>query len=190
MSTITTDKTTVINGVDTEALFGALDAVKGMPEAAHFQFRARNEWVSGTHSRTTVDDFFGLGQEQNHGSATTFDSDHPTQLVGTDQGPTPVEYLLVALAGCLTAGIGNIASARGVELTRVRSTVEGNIDLNGVLGTDTTVRNGYQGIRATFGIEGGAGTDELKGIVERSVARSAVFDVLTNGVPVTVEVSA
>ena len=182
--------TTIRNGVDTEALFGALDAVKAMPEAAQFRFRARNEWVSGTHSRSTVQDFFGLGAEQEHSASHTFDSDHPTQLVGTDQGPTPVEYLLVALAGCITAGIGNIAAARGVELSKVTSIVEGDIDPNGVLGLNDDVRNGYQGIRATFLIEGGAGTDELKKIVERSVARSAVFDVLTNGVPVTVEVAA
>ncbi len=182
--------TAVINGVDTEALFGALDAVKAMPEAAQFRFRARNEWVAGTYSRSTIRDFFGLGTEQEHTGEFGFESDHPTQLVGSDKGPTPVEYLLVALAGCITAGIGNIAAARGVELSRVRSTVEGDIDLNGVLGLDADVRNGYQGIKATFEIEGGAGTNELKKIVERSVARSAVFDVLTNGVPVTVEVAA
>ncbi|MDH4118065.1 MAG: OsmC family protein [Acidimicrobiia bacterium] len=181
---------TVRNGVDTEALFGALDAVKAMPEAAKFRFQATNEWVSGTHSRSTVHDFFGLGADQEHLNAWTFDSDHPTQLVGSDQGPAPVEYLLVALAGCITAGIGNIAAARGVELTRVRSTVEGDIDLNGVLGLDPTVRNGYKGIRASFQIEGGAGVEDLEKIVQRSVARSAVFDVLTNGVPVTVEVVA
>jgi uncharacterized OsmC-like protein len=161
-----------------------------MPQAAHFQFRATNEWVSGTHSRGTVHDFFGVGDEQTHREAWTYDSDHPTQLVGTDMGPTPVEYLLVALAGCITAGIGNIAAARGIELTKVRSTVEGDIDLNGVLGLDPTVRNGYQSIRARFEIEGGAGVDDLRKVVERSVARSAVFDVLTNGIPVTVEVAA
>jgi uncharacterized OsmC-like protein len=182
--------TTVRNGVDTEALFGALDAVKAMPQAAHFKFRATNEWVSGTHSRSTVHDFFGLGEDQTHQDSWTFDSDHPTQLVGSDKGPTPVEFLLVALAGCITAGIGNIAAARGVDLTSVRSVVEGNIDLNGVLGLDSDVRNGYQGVTARFEIEGGAGTDELRKIVERSVARSAVFDVLTNGIPVSIEITA
>lgn len=180
---------TMINGVDTQALFGALDAVKAAPQAAHFQFRARNEWVAGTHSRTTVNDFFGLGAEQSHDAPSTFDVDHPRQLVATDQGPSPVEYVLVALAGCLTAGIGNIAAARGVELTKVTSTVEGNIDLNGVLGLDDNVRNGFQNINVTFEIEGGAGTDELRKIVQRSVARSAVYDMLTNGVPVTVDVA-
>jgi uncharacterized OsmC-like protein len=181
---------TVRNGVDTAVLFATLDAVKEMPQAAHFQFRVNNEWVSGTHSRGTVHGFFGVGDEQTHQQEWTFDTDHPTQLVGSDQGPTPVEYLLVGLAGCITAGIGNIAAARGVTLTRVRSTVEGDIDLNGVLGLDPTVRNGFKGIRARFEIEGEGDTEELRKVVERSVARSAVFDVLTNGVPVSIEIAA
>ena len=182
--------TTTVNGVDTAVLFATLDAVKGMQEAAHFQFRVNNEWVSGTHSRGTVHSYFGAGDEQVHGEAWTFDSDHPKELVASDSGPTPVEYLLIGLAGCITAGIGNIAAARGVTLTSVRSTVEGDIDLNGVLGLDPTVRNGYQGIRARFEIEGEAGVEELRKIVERSISRSAVFDVLTNGVPVEIEIAA
>ncbi len=181
---------TVRNGVDTAVLFATLDAVKSMPEAAHFQFRVNNEWVSGTHSRGTLHGFFGVGEEQLHEEAWTFDTDHPKQLVGSGVGPTPVEYLLVGLAGCITAGIGNIAAARGVTLTSVRSTVEGDIDLNGVLGLDPTVRNGYQGIKARFEIEGEAGVEELRKIVERSISRSAVFDVLTNGVPVEIEIAA
>ena len=181
---------TVRNGVDTAVLFATLDAVKEMPQAAHFQFRVNNEWVSGTHSRGTVHEFFGVGDEQTHQQAWTFDTDHPTQLVGADRGPTPVEYLLVGLAGCITAGIGNIAAARGVTLTNVRSTIEGDIDLNGVLGLDPTVRNGFKGIRARFEIEGEGDTEELRKVVERSVARSAVFDVLTNGVPVSIEIAA
>lgn len=181
---------TVRNGVDTTVLFATLDAVKGMPQAAHFQFRANNEWVSGTHSQSTVHSFFGVGEERSHAEAWTFDSDHPVELVGSGKGPTPVEYLLIGLAGCITAGIGNIAAARGVTLTSVRSTVEGDIDLNGVLGLDPTVRNGYQGIRARFEIEGDAGVEELRKIVERSISRSAVFDVLTNGVPVAIEIAA
>lgn len=181
---------TVRNGVDTSVLFATLDVVKGMPEAAQFQFRVDNEWISGTHSRGTVHSFFGVGEERNHQQAWTFDSDHPVELVGTDQGPSPVEYLLIGLAGCITAGIGNIAAARGVTLTSVKSTVEGDIDLNGVLGLDRTVRNGYQSIRAHFAIEGESGVEDLREVVERSIARSAVFDVLTNGVPVSIEIDA
>lgn len=182
----TTQKT---NGVDTAALFGALDAVKAQPEAAKFQFRARNEWISGTHSRSTIHDFFGLGQEQAHLDVHSFDADHPTQLVGTDEGPSPVEYLLHALAACITAGIGNVAAARGIELTRVESTVTGDIDLVGLLGIDPSVRNGYQGVEVSLTIEGNAGADELEAVVQRSIARSAVFDMLTNGTSVSVDVA-
>jgi uncharacterized OsmC-like protein len=178
------------NGVDTQALFGALDAVKAQPEAAKFRFRATNNWVSGTHSRGHIHGFFGLGSEQTHKTSFAFNADHPLQLVGTDEGPSPAEYLLHALAACITAGIGNIAAARGIELESVESIVTGDIDLLGLLGLDDTVRNGYQGIEAHVRIRGGAAADELRGVVERSVARSAVFDVLTNGTSVAVTVDA
>jgi uncharacterized OsmC-like protein len=176
------------NGVNVEGLFGALDAVKAQPEAAKFQFRASNEWVSGTHSRSRIHEFFGLGSEQTHREAREYDADHPEQLVGTDLGPSPVEFLLHALAACITAGIGNIAAARGIELTRVRSTVSGDIDLVGLLGIDTSVRNGYQSIDVQLGIEGDAEAEQLRGVVERSIARSAVYDMLTNGTSVSVHV--
>lgn len=180
---------TVRNGVDTAALFGALDAVKAQPEAAKFQFRASNRWVSGTHSRSTINEFFGLGAEQTHVALSTFDADHPQQLVGSDQGPSPAEYLLHALAACITAGIGNIAAARGVDLQRVETKVTGDIDLMGLLGLDDSVRNGFQTIDIGVHIEGDAAADELAGVVRRSVARSAVYDVLTNGTTVSVTVN-
>jgi uncharacterized OsmC-like protein len=186
-----TNDNSVRNGVDTATLFATLDAVKDAPEAARFQFRARNRWVSGTHSQSTVVDFFGVGEERSHESATTVDIDHPGVLVGKDNGPTPVEYVLAALAGCLTAGIGNIAAARGVELTEVSSVVEGDIDLNGIFGLGgPEVRNGFEQIRVTFDIKGNASPEKLQEIVEQSRARSAVFDVITNPTPVTVEVNA
>ncbi len=188
MSTATDDS--VRNGVDTVTLFATLDAVKEAPEAAKFQFRARNRWVSGTHSRTTIDDYFGVGEERAHEAATVHDIDHPKVLVGSDKGPTPVEYLLHALAGCLTAGLGNIAAARGIELTEVTSTVEGDIDLNGVLGLDPQVRNGFEQIRVRFDVKGNASPEKLRQLVEQSRARSAVFDVFTNSVPVAIEVAA
>jgi len=184
-----TTETSIRNGVNTEALFGALDAVRAQPEAAKFQFRASNTWVSGTHSRSTIDGFFGLGAEQNHRVEYSFDADHPTQLVGTDEGPSPAEYLLHALAACITAGIGNIAAARGVELRKVESTVAGDIDLMGLLGLDSSVRNGFGAIDVQVRIEGDASADDLAGVVSRSVARSAVFDMLTNGTAVTVKVN-
>jgi uncharacterized OsmC-like protein len=177
------------NGVDTTALFATLDAVKAAPEAAKFQFRTHNQWISGTHSRGTIDGFYGVGEERSHERSFTFDADHPAVLVGHDNGPTPVEYVLHALAACLTAGLANIAAARGVRLTEVRSTVTGDIDLNGILGLDPSVRNGYQNITVRFTVKGDAPAEKLREIVEQSRARSAVYDVLTNQVPVTIEIA-
>ncbi len=176
------------NGVDTPTLFATLDAVRNQPDLATFQFRASNRWVSGTHSRTTIDGYFGAGEERRHDRRFEYAGDHPAPLVGEDHGPTPTEFVLHALASCLTAGIGNIAAARGITLTEVESTIAGDIDLLGVLGIDTSVRNGYQGIRASIRIKGDAPEDEIRKLVARSQARSAVYDILTN--PVPVEVSA
>lgn len=180
----------VVNGVNLTNLFATLDVVKAQPAAAEFQFRAANEWLSGTHSQTTMGGFFGAGQEHEHKATYTYEADHPAVLVGQDNGPTPVEFLLHAIATCLTAGIGNIAAARGVKLTRVASTVTGDINLLGLLGIDESVRNGYQGITVNFEIEGDAPAEKLREIVQRSIARSAVYDVFTNGIPVTVNVAA
>jgi uncharacterized OsmC-like protein len=178
------------NGVDTATLFATLDAVKGAPEAAKFQFRAKNEWVSGTHNRSVIDGYFGVGEERSHERTFVFDADHPAVLVGQDNGPTPVEYVLHALAACLTAGLANIAAARGVTLHQVRSTVSGDIDLNGILGLNPQVRNGYQKIAVRFEISGDAPAEVLRGLIEQSRRRSAVFDIITNGVPVTIDVDA
>ena len=177
------------NGVDTATLFATLDAVKAAPEAARFQFRARNQWLRGTHNRSTIDGFYGVGEERTHERSFHFDADHPAVLVGRDNGPTPVEYVLHALAACLTAGLANIAAARGVQLTEVHSTVSGDIDLNGILGLNPDVRNGYQNITVRFTVKGDAPAETLREIVEQSRARSAVFDVITNQVPVSIEVA-
>jgi uncharacterized OsmC-like protein len=179
-----------LNGDDTPTLLATINAVGGQPELAEFKFRARSRWVSGTHSQITVDDFFGAGGEHRHKRPFVADGDHPAVLVGADNGPTPVEFLLQGLAACLTAGIGNIAATRGVELHEVTSVVEGDINLLGIFGLSDKVRNGYKAIRASFTIRGNASPEVLRGIVEQSKARSAVFDVLTNGVPVTLSVDA
>jgi uncharacterized OsmC-like protein len=188
MTTTSESNDSMRNGVDTTTLFATLDAVKQAPEAAKFQFRAHNEWLSGTHNRGTIGDFFGVGEERSHERTFVFDADHPAVLVGQDQGPTPAEFLLHALAACLTSGLANIAAARGVTLTEVRSTVTGDIDLNGILGLDAGVRNGYQQISVRFTIKGDAPAEKLQALVEQSRARSAVFDVITGGVPVTIDV--
>jgi uncharacterized OsmC-like protein len=177
------------NGVDTATLFATLDAVKQAPEAAKFQFRAHNQWVSGTHNRTTIAGYFGVGEERSHERTFVFDADHPAVLVGQDHGPTPTEFVLHALAACLTAGLANIAAARKVKLTEVRSTVTGDIDLNGILGLNPDVRNGYDQITVRFTIKGDAPAETLRDIVEQSRARSAVYDIITSQVPVTIEVS-
>lgn len=179
----------VRNGVDTATLFATIDAVKGDPDIAKFRFRATNTWISGTHNRSTIHGFHGAKQEMTHREPFTFDADHPPVLVGTDNGPTPVEYVLHALAACLTAGIANIAAARGVTLTEVSSTVEGEIDLLGILGLSEEVRNGYQQIRVGFTLRGDD-PDKLRSVVEQSRQRSAVFDIVTNGVPVSIDVDA
>jgi uncharacterized OsmC-like protein len=179
----------VRNGVDTATLFATIDAVKGDPDIAKFRFRATNTWMSGTHNRSTIHDFHGAKQEMTHRQPFTFDADHPPVLVGTDNGPTPVEYVLHALAACLTAGIANIAAARGVTLTEVSSTVEGDIDLLGILGLSEEVRNGYQQIRVGFMLRGDD-PEKLRSVVEQSRQRSAVFDIVTNGVPVSIDVDA
>ena len=179
----------VRNGVDTATLFATLDAVKGDNDIAKFQFRATNRWVSGTHNQSTIHGFHGAKQEMTHQQPWTFDADHPAVLVGADNGPTPVEYVLHALAACLTAGIANIAAARGVELTEVSSTVEGDIDLLGILGLSDDVRNGYQQIRVSFRLRGDE-PEKLRRVVEQSRKRSAVFDIVTNGVPVVIDVDA
>jgi len=177
------------NGVDTAMLFATLDAVKAQPEIAKFQFRASNTWVNGTHNRSTLSGFYGALQEMEHKHVTTVDADHPAVLVGDDNAPSPVEYLLHAIAACLTAGVANVAAARGIELTKVTSTVQGDIDLLGILGlSDGSVRNGYEQIKVSFHIDGDADDETLRRIVEQSRKRSAVYDVLTNGTPVHVDV--
>ena len=185
----TTRDNPVRNGVDTAALFATLDAVKGDPDLAEFQFRVTNEWVSGTHNRSTIHDFYGCKQEMTHVSSWTYDADHPAVLVGHDNGPTPVEYVLHALAACLASGLANIAAARGVKLDQVTTSVSGDIDLRGILGLSDEVRNGFGQISVRFALRGDD-PEKLRAVVEQSRQRSAVYDLLSNGVPVSIEVDA
>jgi uncharacterized OsmC-like protein len=178
------------NGVDTEALFATLNVVDQNRELADFEFRATNQWVRGTHSRSFIHGFSGAGGEQEHNKEFSYDTDHPAVLCGADNGPTPVELVLAGLAGCITAGIGNIAAARGVTLEEVECTVEGDINLLGLLGLDKQVRNGYEGIRVSYKIRGDASPETLRKIVEQSRNRSAVFDVISNPVPVELVIDA
>lgn len=178
------------NGVNTPVLMATINAVKEQPALAQFRFRASSRWVDGTYSESRVEAFSGAGGEHTHQAPFTLGADHPSVLVGQDRGMTPIEFLLHGLAACITAGIGNIAAARGITLSSVESRVEGDIDLRGILGLSDEVRNGYQNIRIAFDIAGDAPPEKLREIVEQSRARSAVFDVLTNGVPVDVSINA
>ncbi|HEX5204821.1 MAG TPA: OsmC family protein [Actinoplanes sp.] len=180
--------TTVDNGVNVQALLEAREVLKGAPEAAQFTWRANSKWENGVHSTTSVQKFFGLGQEQAHKSEAVFSADHPEVFAAADQGITPIEYLLVGLAGCLTAGVASVAQNRGIQLRSVEATVEGNHDIRGILGTDSDVRNGFNDVKVIFNIDADATKEEIEALVAQSQKRSAVFDALTNPTDVTVEV--
>ena len=186
---MTTTPMRELNGVDTETLFATIGAVRNQPELARFQFRTTTESVRGTHNRTTFDGFHGAGGEHEHRQPYAADADHPAVLVGKDNGPTPAEHLLQALGSCLTSGLANIAAARGIELGEVTARVEGDIDLRGILGLDDGVRNGFDNIRVTFHVSGDAAAEQLARLVEQARSRSAVFDVVTHGVPVSIGVA-
>src|ERR671913_2589370 len=182
-------ETPVNNGVNVEALLGAREALGGAPEAAQFVWRASCEWLNGTHSSTNVEDFFGLGGEQNHRTKYSFDVDHPEIFASEDNGATPVEYILVGLAGCLTAGIAAVAQNRNIQLHKVKATVEGGMDVRGILGMDSDIRNGFSDIKVKYQIDADASEDDIKALVAQSQKRSAVYDIITNPTDVEVEVN-
>ena len=177
------------NGVNVEALLGAREVLKGAPEAAQFTWRASAKWNSGVHSTIKVNSFFGLGQEQAHEQESVFEADHPAVFAATDKGITPIEYLIVGLASCLSAGVASVAQNRGIQLRSVESIVEGAHDIRGILGADSDVRNGFNDIKVTFHIDADASREEIEALVAQSQKRSAVFDALTNPTNVTVEVA-
>src|SRR6201992_2619770 len=181
--------TAIDNGVNVEALLGAREVLKGAPEAAQFTWRATSKWQHGVQSETTIQNYFGLGAEQSHKTEAVFTADPPEVFAATDHGITPIEYLLVGLAGCLTAGVASVAQNRGIQLRSVESTVEGDHDIRGILGADSDVRNGFNGIKVTFKIDADASKQEIEALVAQSQKRSAVFDALTNPTDVTVEVA-
>ena len=182
-------RVTADNGVNVGALLGAREALAAAPEAARFRWRTTCRWVNGVHSRSTVEGFFGLGEERSHKARSVFDADHPEVFAAEDNGPTPVEYVLVGLGACLTAGIAAVAQHRNIQLRSVSATVEGGMDIQGILGMDGDVRNGFDGIRVTYRIDADATPEEIRALVAQSQKRSAVFDVVTNPTDVTVEVA-
>jgi uncharacterized OsmC-like protein len=178
----------VDNGVNVSALLDARDALTAAPEAAAFKWRATCKWIRGTHSRSVVEGFYGLGEEQKHRTQFTFDTDHPEVFASEDHGATPVEMVLAGLAGCLSAGVASVAQLRDIQLRSVTATVEGGMDVRGILGADTDVRNGFDGIKVVYEIDADATPDEIRAVVAQSQKRSAVYDVITNPTNVRVDV--
>jgi uncharacterized OsmC-like protein len=188
VTTVTSSTDMTRNGVDAAQLFATLDAVKAQPELGRFQFRARNRWIDGAHNRATIREFYGAGQEDvSRTQEWVLDAGEPAILCGSDTGPNPAEYLLAALSACLTTSLVYVAAARGVKLTEVESTLEGDMDVRGALGLSNDVRNGFERIRVSFVVKGDAPEEKLREVVARAQQRSAVFDMVANGVPVTVE---
>ena len=186
---MTMTDTPIDNGVNTAALLGAREALTEAPEAAEFTWRATCSWVNGTHSRSTVEGFSGLGQEHSHLSTFNFDADHPVCFASEDLGATPAEYVLVALASCLTAGVAAVAQYREIQLRTVTATIEGQMNVLGILGADPDIRNGFNDISVRFDIDADAPAEEIKALVAQSQKRSAVFDIITNPSNVTVTVA-
>jgi uncharacterized OsmC-like protein len=183
----TTEKQ-VRNGVNVEALLGAREALSKAPEAAKFNWRATCKWVNGTHSNTSVKGFYGLGQEQSHRTEFSFDMDHPEIFASEDKGATPVEMVLTGLAGCLTAGVASVAQLRKIQLRSVTATIEGGMDIQGILGMDADVRNGFDDIKVKFDIDADASREDIEALVAQSQKRSAVYDIITNPTNVSVTV--
>ncbi|MDH3266345.1 MAG: OsmC family protein [Gammaproteobacteria bacterium] len=185
---MTEETTSANNGVNVAALLAAREALTEAPEAAQFKWRATCNWEHGTHASSTVEGFFGLGEEQKHCKQFKFDSDHPEIFASEDKGATPVEFVLVGLAGCLTAGIASVAQNRGIQLHSVKATLEAPMDIAGILGIDSDVRNGFDGVTVSYEIDADASRDDIEALVAQSQKRSAVFDIITNPTNVTVEV--
>ena len=180
---------TIDNGVNVEALLGAREALTEAPEGAKFKWRASCTWLNGTHASSSVESFFGLGEEQSHRKEYTFESDHPEVFASEDNGATPVEYVLVGLAGCLTAGIASVAQNRDIQLRSVKATIEAGMDIQGILGIDSDVRNGFDGIKVHYDIDADASSEDIEALVAQSQKRSAVFDIVTNPTNCTVTVN-
>ena len=180
------DKKAADNGVNVAALLGAREALTAEPAGAKFTWRASCKWVNGTHSRSTIGGFYGLGAEQKHKTEFTYDADHPELFASEDKGPTPVEIVLTGLASCLTAGVAAVAQHRNIQLRSVSATLEGGMDVRGILGIDSDVRNGFDGVKVTYDIDADASRDELEALVAQSQKRSAVYDIIANPTNVTV----
>ena len=186
--TMADETTTVDNGVNVQALLDAREALTDAPDAAQFKWRASCEWLNGTHSKASVESYYGLGEEHNHRSEFSFEADHPLVFAAEDNAATPVEIVLVGLAGCLTAGIAAVAQHRDIQLKSVKASLEAPMNIQGILGIDADVRNGFDGITVNYEVDADASQEDIEALVAQSQKRSAVFDVVTNPTNVTVNV--
>lgn len=183
------NNTEVNNGVNVAALLGAREALDAAPQAAQFKWRTTSEWVNGTHSRTTINNFFGLGEDHTREKTFDVETDHPTVFASEDKAATPVEIVLAGLAGCLTAGVAAVAQHRGIQLNLVKATIEGDMDIQGILGMDSDIRNGFGNIRVNFEVDADASEEDIQALVAQSQKRSAVFDIIANPTNVMVTVN-
>ncbi|HXS13281.1 MAG TPA: OsmC family protein [Acidobacteriaceae bacterium] len=176
----------IINGVNVTGLSRITDEVKADTTLAKFRFRVQNEWLEGGHNRSTLSEIYGAGQLHHHATPFVIHADEPIVLLGNDQAPNPVEYLLAALASCVTSSLVYHAAARGIKIEEVESQVEGDIDVRGFLGLDPGVRNGFQNIRLSLAINADVTDEQLKELAGLGTGFSPVFDSVTKGVPVAV----
>jgi uncharacterized OsmC-like protein len=181
--------TPVDNGINLQALLDARVALADDPELADFQWRVTSTWLNGTHSRSTAHGFTGLRAEQSHTTEFSYDVDHPECFASADHGPTPTEFVLVGLAGCLTAGVAAVAQMRNIQLRSVTAMLEGNMSVLGVLGADPEVRNGFDSINVHYQIDADASPADIEALVAQSQKRSAVYDIVTNPTSVVVTVN-
>jgi uncharacterized OsmC-like protein len=186
---MTLTNTPVDNGINLQALLDAREALTAAPAAAEFEWRTTCTWRNGTHTYSTVKGFRGLGEEQSHKQEFGFDVDHPELFASEDHGVTPIELVLVGLAGCLTAGVASVAQNRDIQLRSVTATLEGDMNVLGVLGGDPDIRNGFEEVRVHFTIDADASPEDIEALVAQAQKRSAVYDAITNPTSIVVDVN-
>ena len=184
-----TKKQQFVNGINATEFLDTIETVAQQPELAKTQFRAKNKWINGANNRTTIKEIYGAGEEQNREKTFVLEKDEPIFLLGTDTGANPIEYLLAALAGCLTTTLVYFAAAEGVQLDEITSKLEGDGSLLGFLGIDEKTRMGCEEIRVTFNIKSDAPREKIQELIELAQNRSGVFDMLTNKTPVSVQLA-
>lgn len=181
----------IINGLNVEQMAATVASIEQTPELARFRFRATNQWINAGHNRSRIKGFYGAGQEdRSRPQSFIVDADEPAALMGEDHAPNPVEFVLHALAACLTTTLVFEATADGVEIDEIESRIEGELDLRGSLGLADDVRNGFEKIRVEFKVKSNAPREKLEELFVRAERLSSVFDIVANPVPVELKMEA